>query len=512
MEAAMKQQEIPISFVRRAAPIDAIAVKSAAASNTVWGANRIRVLPDGGSVAISPSGDYFFFSEAEAIALGKEKSGLSTQRTAELQSRFFLTSATAGRGTARLLKSRQEAKRATVSNGASLHIIVPTLQCAHSCQYCQVSRSLDDHGHTISVEDLDAACEAVFLSPSPTLTVEFQGGDPLLRFDLLQRAIVRISERNKREGRAIRYVVASTLHQLTPEMCIFFGGHQVCLSTSIDGPAALHNKNRPTKGRDSYERTIAGVDLARQLIGHHSVSALMTTTRASLPHADLIVDEYVRLGLPEVFIRPLSSYGFAKRNQSTMAYDLGTFMEFYSRAFERVLWWNAQGVQIREVYASIIFNKILSTFDAGYVDLQSPTGAGTSVVAYNCDGYIYPSDEARMLAETGDVSLRMGTIEDAKNVLLKSPLLGQLRDASAPGAIAGCDSCAYHRFCGPNPVDALAQHGSMFAPVHTTEHCQRHMALFDFMFTRLKNASEAEKDLFYRWSNPANPAEVTCDS
>jgi His-Xaa-Ser system radical SAM maturase HxsB len=362
----------------------------------------------------------------------------------------------------------------------------------------------------MNTDDLDAACDAVFLSPSPTLTVEFQGGDPLLRFDLVQRAILRIEQQNRQEGRNIRFVVASTLHQLTPSMCDFFKRHSVYLSTSIDGPASLHNRNRPTKARDAYERTLAGVQLARELIGQNSVSALMTTTRASLPHAADIVDEYVRLGLPEVFIRPLSSYGFAKRNQQTMAYDLGAFMEFYSQTFERVLWWNGKGIAIREVYASIIFNKILSTFDAGYVDLQSPTGAGTSVVAYNYDGYIYPSDEARMLAETGDVSLRMGRIQDAENVLTYSPLVNELREASTPDALAGCDTCAYHRFCGPNPVDAVAQHGSMFAPVNSTEHCQRHMALFDFMFMRLKRASELEKDIFYRWAQPAQQEEASC--
>ena len=72
------------------------------------------------------------------------------------------------------------------------------------------------------------------------------------------------------------------------------------------------------------------------------------------------------------------------------------------------------------MYASIILNKLLSTFDAGYVDLQSPTGAGQSVVVYNYDGYVYPSDEARMLAETGDKSLRLGRIGEALSELLNS--------------------------------------------------------------------------------------------
>lgn len=509
----MAAVEYPISFFSRPvlATVDTHGLSNPCGDKHLSaGSSRIRVLPDGSKVAISASGDYAFLTNDTAEQLEKEPFTLPVDVTAELQSRFLLKSSRAGRGTARLLRSRQDAKRATVSAGPSLHIIVPTLQCAHSCQYCQVSRSLDDTGHTITLADLDSACDTIFLSPAPALTVEFQGGDPLLRFDLVEHAINRIKLRNETEGRNIRFVVASTLHQLTPAMCDFFKEHQVFLSTSIDGPAELHNKNRPTPTRDAYQKTVEGIGLARRRIGPHAVSALMTTTKASLAHANDIIDEYVRLELPEVFVRPLSSYGFAKRNQSRLGYGLDEFMRFYAQALDRVFWWNAQGSQIREVYSSIVFNKILSTFDAGYVDLQSPTGAGSSVLVYNYDGYVYPSDEARMLAETGDISLRMGRISDFSANYLQSPVLESLRKASEPGKVEGCTSCAYHQFCGPNPVDALAQHGTMFAPVLLTEHCQRHMALFDAMYLRLRYSDNAQQDIFHRWARPVIQ-EGACD-
>lgn len=509
----MAALEYPISFLPRSAPLASesrgLSANGGGADRSV-GLSRIRTLPDGSNIAISASGDYAFLTNDVVAQLISLPSALPIDVVADLQSRFFLTSSQAGRGTARLLRSRQEAKRLTVSSGPSLHIIVPTLQCAHSCQYCQVSRSLNDDGHTISALDLDSACDAIFLSPAPTLTVEFQGGDPLLRFDLVERAVRRITLRNEIEGRSIRFVVASTLHQLTAEMCEFFKSHNVFLSTSIDGPAELHNKNRPTPNRDSYQRTLEGIELAREKIGPHAVSALMTTTKASLAHPAEIIDEYVRLGLPEVFLRPLSSYGFAKRNQSRMGYGVDEFMRFYSQALDRVLWWNERGIAIREVYSSIIFNKILSTFDAGYVDLQSPTGAGSSVLVYNYDGYVYPSDEARMLAETGDVSLRIGRISEFSTRYLQSPVLDALRRASEPGGVEGCASCAYHQFCGPNPVDAVAQHGTMFAPVLNTEHCQRHMAMFDAMYLRLKHADEAQREVFYYWARPSMTERI-CD-
>lgn len=461
----------------------------------------VRQFSPGKYVAVAKSGDWELLSGETLNLLADSTITLPTELSARLISKFLITSPFEGNGTALLRKARSTAKHATVRLGPSLHIIVPTLQCAHSCQYCQVSRALGSEGHTMNIDDLDAACDQVFESSAQTLTVEFQGGDPLLRFDLVKRAVLRIVNRNQCERRTLRFVIASTLHQLTLEICEFCREHGIYLSTSIDGPPWLHNRNRPTKERDAYERTLDGIRMAREVMGSDSVSALMTTTRLSLAHPHEIVDEYVQLGFHEIFVRPLSSYGFAKRNQARLGYSVGEFQSFYEAALDRVLWWNARGVPIREVYASIICNKILSTFDAGYVDLQSPTGAGSSVIVYNYDGYVYPSDEARMLAETGDDSLRMRAIRENERESFPK-VVESLRQASEPDTAEGCRTCAYHAYCGPNPVDAQAQHGSMNVHAHDTEHCARHLSMFDNMFKRLANAPEYLLDVYCAWGKP----------
>ncbi|WP_238912021.1 His-Xaa-Ser system radical SAM maturase HxsB [Achromobacter xylosoxidans] len=463
-------------------------------------------------LAVSSAGDYVFLNkeQAELLAQGRV-SNLPLSMQADLKARYFIAS-DSGTGTCRLLASRQAAKRETVTSGPSLHIIVPTLQCAHSCQYCQVSRSLADTGHTISHKDLLAACDSIFESKAPTLTIEFQGGDPLLRFDLVREAVIRIQQRNRTERRQLRFVIASTLHQLTPDMCDFLAQHSVFLSTSIDGPAELHNRNRPIPGRNSYERTVAGIELARNRLGKDAVAALMTTTKASLAHPEAIVDEYVKLGFQEIFVRPLSSYGFAKRNQLLLGYKPAQFYDFYRRALDRVLHWNKQGIALREVYASIILNKILSPFDSGYVDLQSPTGAGQSVLVYNYDGFVYPSDEARMLAESGDSSLRLGPIGNTLASLQHSDVQRMLIASSQVELMSDCRNCTYQTFCAPNPVDAQAQFGKMEVSPHLTEHCQRHKWLFDYFFSAVREADTDRLDLFHSWARPAIATEaIQCD-
>lgn len=467
------------------------------------GANQVltRRLDDNCILAVSESGDYAFLGEAELEVFERDPTELPTNRLAELKSKFLVRDPNAA-GMRRLLASRLSTKRETILSGPSLHILVPTLRCEHSCQYCQVSRSLEDGGFSMPMDVLSAACDAIFQSPSPTLTVEFQGGDPLLRFDLVRAAIERIAARNRTEQRILRFVVASTLHQLEPAMCAFLKAHNVYLSTSLDGPEALHNRNRPTPTRDAYARTVAGIKMARDLVSPWAVSAIMTASRESLALPEDIVDEYVSLGFSEVFLRPLSRHGFAKRNARSLGYAVKDFQAFYVRAFERVLYWNRQGLPLREVAAAMALNKILSPFDAGYVDLQSPTGAGLAVLVYNYDGYVYPSDEARMLAASGDVSLRLGRVSDDLHALLGSNLQHMLVASSLSRVVPGCRDCVYNAYCGPDPVSSYNEYGSCTAPVQATDHCQRQLWLFDFLFSRLRAGDDWFDELAHQWAQP----------
>lgn len=466
-------------------------------------------LASGRRALLGPTGDVAFLSELEVRALQPQAlklDALSTERIAELYAKHFLREAESD-GMARLFEARVRARNETLDSGVSLHIIVPTLQCEHTCRYCQVSRAAVGDGFSMTREQVELAVDAVFKSPAPVLTVEFQGGDPLLRFDLVKLAIERIALRSIQEGRKVQFVVASTLHQLNEEMCAFFLAHSVSLSTSLDGPAHLHNRNRPTPTRDAYERTIAGIELARRTISEDCVSALMTVTRESLSCPEEIVDEYVRLGFDEIFIRPMALYGFAMKNAQVLGYTFEAFESFYAKCLQRVLWWNAQGISIREAAASVWMNKLLSPFDSGYVDLQRVSGAGRSVLVYNYDGWVYPSDEARMLAETGQTNLRLGPLGTPMHDCLSSPVNRSLQERSDGGGSPQCSDCAFNAFCGPDPVEEQST-GDVYT-VASSWHCRNSKSMFAWILNRLDLAQEQADDDFldlaHAWAHRTHP-------
>ena len=79
-----------------------------------------------------------------------------------------------------MLATKLRTRKSFLREGPSLHIFVVTLSCDHSCAYCQVSRRIGiaEMPEHVAI----AAVDRMFESPSRNLTVEFQGGEPLLAF------------------------------------------------------------------------------------------------------------------------------------------------------------------------------------------------------------------------------------------------------------------------------------------------------------------------------------------
>ena len=80
----------------------------------------------------------------------------------------------------------------------------------------------------------------------------------------------------------VEFSLVSNLTLLNDEMVTFLQEHKVNVSTSIDGPMALHNTNRPLCQGGTYEGTIQG--LRRLQEANVCVGAIETTTRYSLEY------------------------------------------------------------------------------------------------------------------------------------------------------------------------------------------------------------------------------------
>lgn len=411
----------------------------------------------------------------------------------------------------RLLATKYRTKRQFLAGFTSLHIFVVSLRCEHSCHYCQVSRVSPDRArYDMTLETAERALDLVFRSPAQAIKIEFQGGEPLLNFELVRATVESAERRNLSEQRDLQFVVATNLAVISDEMLEFFRAHGVLISTSLDGPRELHNANRPRPDGNSYELAVAGIERARAALGVERVAALMTTTQRSLEQPEAIVDEYVKLGFDTIVLRPISPYGFALRTQIKTGYERKAFLDFYVRALDHIITLNRAGKFFVEGYTQLLLRKILTPFATGYVDLQSPAGAGIAVAVYNYDGDVYATDESRMLAEMGDKTFRLGNVHaDTYESMFGGDLLKTLVAASCVESLPGCCDCAFQTYCGCDPIENYATQGDIFGHRPTSDFCARNMFALRHLLKLYHGSDPFISELFWAWIQNCPATDLT---
>jgi His-Xaa-Ser system radical SAM maturase HxsB len=289
---------------------------------------------------------------------------------------------------------------------------------------------------------------------------------------------------------------------VTEEILEYCKEHEILISTSLDGPKFIHDKNRHKPHASSYDLTIRGIELARNVLGHDRVSALMTTTKLSLDYPVEIVDEYFNQGFQGIFLRNISPYGFALRTENSK-YETERFLNFYKRALDRILEYNFQGHYFTEDLARIFLIKMLTPFNVGFVDLQSPAGLINGVIVFNYDGGVYATDESRMLAEQNDITFKLGTLSDSYEDLFFGDKTQQIAEVWANESLAGCSECAFQQYCGADPVHHHATQGDMYGYRPTSDFCQKNMEVIRYLI-ELMESDIRIKHVFQSWARTSN--------
>ena len=381
-----------------------------------------------------------------------------------------------------------------IFQGPTLHIFVVTTACNGDCVYCQAKSEHTTKRLQMSLETAEKAVRIALQSPSEGLSFEFQGGEPLMNFDCI-RHIVEYTEQTN-TTKQIRFNLVSNLTLLTDEMLEFLTEHHVQISTSLDGPAEVHNCNRPYQnGSGMYQDAVKKLEQLRK--AGISFGAIQTTTRKSLSYPKEIVREYQRQGFHSIFLRPLTMLGMAAAHKSKISYTPEEFNLFYRSCMDEIIQLNREGYAMGEGHAAIFLRKILHQYSENYMDLRSPCGGGIGQIAYYPDGAVYTCDEGRMLAEMGNAAFRMGCVEDDYATLLQSTACGVICKESVSEAQPSCSQCVYQPYCGVCPVLRYATDAEPGEMQPNDYRCAVYRGMLDTLFDLLQTPEH--ETLFRSW-------------
>ena len=374
-------------------------------------------------------------------------------------------------------------------------ILVPTLRCNLSCGYCQVSRASEAaKGYDWTPEFTAQTLGFLDRLTTSEIKIEFQGGEPLLRVDLLEE----VREFCRQRFATSTFVVCTNLQRLGEREWDFLSAPDTFVSTSLDGDASTHQRQR-SGSVEATRSFFANLDEAIARLGPGKVSALPTIDPLSPPVFDTLIEAFEQRGLRSIYLRPINHQGFARRGR---AVDEGgdRWIAYHGDFIERLIERNHRtGVMLEEYYFSQCLKRALRAGADEHVDLRNPNFFADDYLVVDYDGTLYPTDEARMQSRIGRVYLAIGHVRDG----IRREVVETLNAASLNTFDPDCVHCAYQPFCGSDVIDDISRYGRVDVPKHETWFCRRHTSLFDKVFELIYRQDEATQASLAHWAGVA---------
>ncbi|WP_296081916.1 His-Xaa-Ser system radical SAM maturase HxsB [uncultured Agrobacterium sp.] len=374
-------------------------------------------------------------------------------------------------------------------------ILVPTLRCNLACGYCQVSRVNESaRGFDWDAETLAGVVSFLDGLSTTTIKIEFQGGEPLLRLDVIKH----VMEFCRGKFDHCEFVICTNLQEVSDEGWAVLKEPDVFTSTSLDATRAIHQAQRTL----SDEKTTAffnNLDTAIERLGAEKVSALPTIDPRKAPPPSALIESFVHYGFRSIYLRPVNYQGFARKKFDARS-NAAVWNRYHSEFIDELVTFNWDADQpVEEYYFTHCLRRVLRSGHNHHADLRNPNIIGQSYVVIDYDGKFYPTDEARMVTRVGQLDLSMGDVFKGMNRDKIEVLNSQAINNFHPD----CVHCPYQAFCGVDLVDDLSRYGRIDHPKHLTDFCQRHTYLFDKIFSLIYSGDPKVQKSLAIWSGSA---------
>lgn len=374
----------------------------------------------------------------------------------------------------------------------SYFIVVTTLRCNQTCDYCQVSRKPESSpaDYDLGPDDVIRIAGLILSSPRKSIKLEFQGGESTLNISFIRQLLSRLEAISDKE---IRPVICSNLAEITPDIIELCKEYEIEISTSLDGPEELHTITRKHRNKNYFEGLVENLRQVQNQLGHDQLSAVLTVSAASLPRTKDIVRFYRSLALSFISFRHITDIGFARKGAH---YSFDEWFTAYKSGLEEVLAINRDGFFMAEGITLLYLRKLLGDKCKVFVDQNNPNVMGLNALVINYDGKIFLSDESRMLAEEGDSSLALGlniresaiTCEEIICSSLAKESIAESQLISSPI----CSTCAFQAYCGNDLVYNYNTNGKLTGYKPYSFICQRTKSVIGHILELLANPETKE--------------------
>ncbi|SIQ15769.1 quinohemoprotein amine dehydrogenase maturation protein [Marinobacterium stanieri] len=328
--------------------------------------------------------------------------------------------------------------------------------CNLSCTYCyKEDLTTPSKGEKMAYETAIKSVEMLLReSPNqPAYNVVFFGGEPLSNMSLIRDVVAYCEERFSKLDATVDFTMTTNATLLNEELVDWFNEHRFGLTISMDGPKAMHDKNRITVGgQGTYDVVRRKVEMLLARYNARPVGCRVTLTRG-ITDVEKIYDHLSgELGFFEVGFGPVTSGDIAEFNLT--GEELVEVFAGMKRLGKRYL----EAALRNENFGYGNMHQLITDMYEGNKKLV-PCGAGIGLLAVDKDG-----DLNLCHRFTGS---DMQTFGDVENGIDKASL-GQFVEKRLDRSNTGCETCRIRNLCsGGCYHESYAKYGD---PTHPSYH------------------------------------------
>ena len=316
-----------------------------------------------------------------------------------------------------------------------LTTVVLNTGCNLSCTYCyKEDLATPSAGEKMHFETARDAVEMLIAqSPTePAYNIVFFGGEPLSNMPLVREVVAYAEARSAEIGKRFNFSLTTNGTLLNEKLIRYLDAHRFGIAISMDGPKAIHDRNRITVGgQGTYDTVARKVRLLLSMYRSRPVGARVTLTHGTTDILGIWDHLFNDLGFAEVGFAPVT------------AGDIDTFNlteTELSGIFDSMKTLGERYVEAACEHRSIGFSnlhQLLTDLHEG-TKKALPCGAGYSMVAVDKDG-----DVNLCHRFTGSDLQTFGSVSEGLDVEELSGFLGQRLDRSD----TGCADCRIRNLC-----------------------------------------------------------------
>lgn len=183
--------------------------------------------------------------------------------------------------------------------------------CNLGCTYCyKEDLAVPAKGERMSFEIAARSVDLLFeqAATRDKVNIIFFGGEPLTNMPLIRQVVEYAETRGAQSAKAVDFSLTTNATLLTPELVDYFDAHRFGISVSIDGPKAIHDRNRRTVGGHGTYDVVTRK--ARMLLARYRSRAVGARVTLSSGTTEVeAIHEHLRegFGFHEVGYAPVTS-------------------------------------------------------------------------------------------------------------------------------------------------------------------------------------------------------------